>query len=125
MNVRNMRKIKQNLQILQSQNDLQEYQILELDHYLNLTNIQVLEHHGVLCELETKQLVFNNTLAKTMGAMNYLYYMTTLITDIHKTVTRLTFGIFGLKEGEGYFYEYMWVLPNHEVNPLIVPPLEL
>ena len=29
MNVRNMRKIKQNLQILQNQNDLQESQIAE------------------------------------------------------------------------------------------------
>ena len=41
MNVRNIRKIKQNLQILQNQNDLQENQILELVHYLNLTMIQV------------------------------------------------------------------------------------
>ena len=30
MNVRNIRKIKQNVQLLQNQNDLQECQILEL-----------------------------------------------------------------------------------------------
>ena len=66
--------------------------------------------------------------------MNYLllfiiYYiiilfMTILITDIHTIVTRLTTGIFSLKEGVEKFYEYMWVLANHEVNPLIVPPSE-
>ena len=39
MNVRNIRTIKQNLQILQNQNDLQESQVLELTHYLNLTMI--------------------------------------------------------------------------------------
>ena len=44
MNVRNIRKIKQNLQILQNQNDLQESQIAEVTHYLNLTMIQVWEH---------------------------------------------------------------------------------
>ena len=37
MDVRNIRKIKQNLQIIQNQNDLQENQIMELTHYLNLT----------------------------------------------------------------------------------------
>ena len=41
MNVRNIRKIKQNLHLLQSQNDLQESQILELVHSLHLTMIQV------------------------------------------------------------------------------------
>ena len=125
MNVRNKRKIKQNFQILQNKNDLQESQISELAHYVNLTMIQVWEHHGVLCELNTKLLVFNNTLAKTKEAMNYLQYMTTLITDIHAMVTRLTAEIFSLKEGVKSFYEYMQVLTNHKVNPLIIPPSEL
>ena len=71
MNVRNIRKVKQNLQILQHQNDLQGNQILELTHYLNLTMIKVWEHHGVLCELDAKMLAFNNTLVKTMEALNY------------------------------------------------------
>ena len=74
MNVRNIRKIKQNLQILQNQNDLQKSQISELAHYLNLTMIWVQEHCEVLCELNAKLLVFNSILAKTMEAMNYLLY---------------------------------------------------
>ena len=81
MNVRNIKKIKQNLQILQNQNDLQERLTLKLTHYFNLMGIQVQEHHGVLYELNAKQLVFNNTFAKTMEAMNYLCYMTTLLTN--------------------------------------------
>ena len=100
---------------------MQECQILELAHYLNLTMIQIQEHCGVLCELSAKLLVLNNTLAKTKEAINYLCYMTTLITDIHATVTRLTSGIFSLKWGVESFYEYMWLLANHNVNALIVP----
>ena len=72
MNIRNIRKIKQNLQILQNQNDLQENQISELTHYLNLTMIQVQEHCGVPFELIAKLLVYNTTLAKTMEALKYL-----------------------------------------------------
>ena len=107
MNVRNTMKIKQNLQILQNQTHLQEGPISELNHYLNLTMIQVQEHCGVLCELDTKLLVFNNILAKIMEALKYLHYLTTLLTDICTTITRLTLGIFSLKEGVESFYEYM------------------
>ena len=124
-NVMNIRKIKQNLQILQNQNNLQENQILELMYYLNLTMIQVQEHSGVIWELDIKLLVFNNSLAKTMEALKYLHYMTTVLTDICTTITRLTSGIFSFKEGVESFYKYMQVLANHEVNPLIVPSLEL
>ena len=95
MNVRNIRKIKQNLQILQNQNDLQESQISELTHYLNLTMIQVSgTPWSSLCKLDAKLLVFNNTLVETMEALNYSCYMTTLRTDIHTTITRLTSGSF-------------------------------
>ena len=99
MNVRNIRKNKQNLQILQNQNDLQESQTLQLTHYLNLTMIPVWEHHGVLHELNAKLLIFNNTLVKTMEAQNYLCYMTTLLTDIPTIITSTNLRCFSLKEG--------------------------
>ena len=60
-----------------------------------------------------------------MEAMNYLPYMTTLITDIHAAVTRLALGIFSVKEGVGLFYEYMQFLAKYGVNPLIVPPSKI
>ena len=98
---------------------------MELTHYLNLTMIQVWEHCGVLCNLDAKLLTFTNTLVKTIKALNYLCYMITVLTDNHTTVTRLTSGLHSLKEGVESFYEYMQVLANHEVNPLIVPLSEL
>ena len=90
-----------------------------------LTMAQVQEHHGILCELNAKLVMFNNTLVKTMEALNCLHYMTILLTVIHTIVTRLTLGVFSLKEGVKSFYEYMGILANNKVNPLIVPPSEL
>ena len=58
-----------------------------------------------------------------METLNYLHYVTTLLTDIRTTVTRLTLDIFILKGVES-FCEYMWVLVNHEINPLVLPPSE-
>ena len=57
-----------------------------------------------------------------MKGLNYSCYMTTLLTDTCTAVTRLISGVFSLKEGVESFYEYMKVLANHEVNPLMVPP---
>ena len=47
-----------------------------------------------------------------MEALNYLHYMKTLLTDINTTVSRLTLGVFSLKEGVKSFYEYMLVLAS-------------
>ena len=87
---------------------------MELTNYLNLTMIQVQEHCGVLCKLDAKLLTFNNTLVKTMEALSYLCYITTLLTDIHTTVTRLTLGVLSLKEGVNHFMNTcgFWVIMN-------------
>ena len=47
---------KKILQIMGEQNNLQEAQILEQAHYLNLTMLQVCEHCGFLYELDTRLL---------------------------------------------------------------------
>ena len=60
-----------------------------------------------------------------MEAMNCLPYMTTLVTDIHTMVARLTSDIFSLKEGVESFHEYIQVLANYKANPLIISPFEL
>ena len=83
--------------------------------------IQVKEHCGALHELNIKLLTFNHYLVKTMEVLNYLCYMTYLLTDICTTVTVLTSGVLSLKEGAESLYEYMQILANHEVNPLMVP----
>ena len=55
-NMRNMKKIKENMQALQDQNILQEKQILELTHYLNLTMNQVREHRNILYDIDNRLL---------------------------------------------------------------------
>ena len=47
-NSRNIRKIIKNIRILQTQNFLQEAQILELTHYMNLTMSQVKEQECLI-----------------------------------------------------------------------------
>ena len=61
-NMRNIKKIKKNIQILQEQNVPQEKQILELTHFLNLTMTQVREHKNALYDIDNKLMFVNKTL---------------------------------------------------------------
>ena len=68
-NARSISKIKDNLHILQKQNQLQDKQIKQLATYLNLTMHQVDKHNEMLYEMDTKLLILNKTLQNLMWTM--------------------------------------------------------
>ena len=65
-NARSISKIKDNLHILQKQNQLQDKQIKQLAKYLNLTMHQVDRQGQMLYEMDTKLLILNKTLQNLM-----------------------------------------------------------
>ena len=69
-NMRNIKKIKENIKVLQDQNILQEKQILELTHFLNLTMNQVSEHRNILYDIDNRLLYINKTLMTHIKASN-------------------------------------------------------
>ena len=60
-NSQSINKIKQNLQILQDQNLLQDKQIKALANHLNLTMAHVNRHETMLYELDSKFMILNFT----------------------------------------------------------------
>ena len=60
-----------------------------------------------------------------MKALSHVRCMLSVLTDVCTTVTRLIFGVLSHKEDMDSFYEYIYVLTSHEVNPLNVPPSNL
>ena len=65
-NARNINKIKDNLGILQKQNQLQDKQIKQLVNYLNLSMHQVDRHSEMLYEMDIKMTIMNKTIQETM-----------------------------------------------------------
>ena len=65
-NSRNINKIKDNLRILQKQNQLQDKQIKQLANYLNLTMHQVDRHSEMLYEMDIKMTIMNKTIQEIM-----------------------------------------------------------
>ena len=99
-NAHNIQKMKHNIKQLQEQNKLQQNQILELPHYLNLTMIQVTEQRGVLMELETCLNVLNYMSVQTMEAITHLRFTLAILTDVCTGTQQLTSGIICLRQNE-------------------------
>ena len=71
-NARNIAKIKDNINTLQKQNQLQDKQIKQLANYLNLTMHQVDQHNKMLYEMDTKMTIMNKTIQYIMQNIDTL-----------------------------------------------------
>ena len=121
--MRNIKNIKENIKVLQDQSILQEKQILELTHFLNLTMNQVREHINILYDIDNRLLYINKTLVTHIKASKLTLTYQEIIARI--VLARLNNGIIGLQENVDKIYEYLRTMESHEVNPLVLPPESL
>ena len=117
--------IKKNIQALYDQNILQEKQIIELTHCLNVTYGHVCTNRLVIIELNVKVTTLNKTMMGVIGEMKFIKFMVAILTDMRMTLTQLSLGVMSLKENVNAIYKYMRVLSTRRVNPLIIPPNSL
>ena len=116
------RAIKDNIRTLQLQNKLQENQILELSHYLNITYAHVSTNRYAITNLQVQLAQLNQTLMATMQNVKFLRFTVAVITDIRIVLAKLTLGVMGLQQNVKAIYEYLRVLASKQVNPLLIPP---
>ena len=116
------RAIKDNIRTLQLQNKLQEDQILELSHYLNITYAHVSTNRYAITNLQVQLSQLNKTLIATLQDVKFIRYTVAVITDVRIILAKLTLGVIGLQQNVNAIYEYLRVLSSKQVNPLIIPP---
>ena len=116
------RAIKDNIRTLQSQNKLQQDQILELSHYLNITYAHVSTNRYAITNLQVQLTELNQTLIAALEDAKFIKYTVAVITDIRIILAKLTLGVIGLQQNVNAVYEYLRVLSSKQVNPLIIPP---
>ena len=117
-----LRTIKDNIRTLQKQNQLQQNQIIELAHYLNITYAHVSTNRYAINDLQVQLAQVNQTLMNTMKAVQFLRYTVVVITDVRIILSKLTLGVMGLQQNVKAIYEYLRVLSSKQVNPLLIPP---
>ena len=117
-----LRAIKDNIRTLQLQNKLQQDQILELSHYLNITYAHVSTNRYAIANLQVQLAQLNKTLIASMQDVKFIRYTVAIITDIRIILAKLTLGVMGLQQNVNAIYEYLRVLSSKQVNPLLIPP---
>ena len=116
------RTIKDNIRTLQMQNKLQQNQIIELSHYLNITYAHISTSRYAISNLQVQLAQVNQSLMVTMKAIQFLRYTVIVITDVRIILSKLTLGVMGLQQNVKAIYEYLRVLSSKQVNPLLIPP---
>ena len=117
-----MMSIKKNIQALYDQNILQEKQIIELTHYLNMTYGHVHANRQVINELNIKATTLNKTLMAVIRETKFIKFTVAILTDMRMTLAKISLGVMSLQENVNATYGYMRVLSTRRVNPLIIPP---
>ena len=77
-----IRHIKDNIRTLQEQNLLQQDQIIELSHYLNITYGHVSSNRYAITNLQVRMAEINKTLIATLSDIKFLKYTVAIVNDI-------------------------------------------
>ena len=117
-----IRHIKDNIRTLQEQNLLQQDQIIELSHYLNITYGHISSNRYAITNLQVRMAEINKTLVATLSDIKFLKYTVAIVNDIRINLAKLTLKIMNLEWNVNAVYEYLRVLSTRQVNPLIIPP---
>ena len=92
------RAIKDNIRTLQLQNKLQEDQILELAHYLNITYAHVSTNRYAMTNLQVQMAQHNKTLMAVLNDAKFIKYTIAVITDVRIILAKLTLGVMSLEQ---------------------------
>ena len=122
-NAKNIKKITENIEKLQEQNILQEKQIMELAHYLNLTATHVQLQDKLIENIQTELAQVNFNLLSMH--IRFHIHVSGLMQDITSAVKRLLIGLIAIRNNVEKIYEYMRVMSTHKVHPALIPPQPL
>ena len=114
--------IKDNIRSLQEQNLLQQNQIIELSHYLNITCGHMSSNKYAITNLQVRMAEVSKILIVVLSNVKFVKYSIAIINNIRIILAKLTLGVISLEQNVNATYEYLRVLSSRQVNPLIIPP---
>ena len=121
-NARNIRTIKKNIRTLYLQNILQEKQIQDLAHYLNLTATHVQLQGKMLNKIQTRLENIDFQLVNLHLKLDYHIHVSDMLIEMTTAVNRLLAGLISIRDNVDKIYEYMRVMSTHKVHPALLPP---
>ena len=100
-----IRTIKDNIRTLQEQNLLQQDQIIELSHYLNITCRHVSFNRHAITNLQIGMAQINKTLVAALSSVKFIKCTVAIVNDIRIELAKLTLGVMTLEQNGNAIYE--------------------
>ena len=119
---RDINKIKDNIHVLQEQNQLQDRRIKQLAKYLNLTVHQVNRHGGMLYGLDTGMTIVNKTVQQLVWSFDAMRCEMGLLHFFQNGLYRVCASLYALQSGTESLFECMGALASQGLSPVIIPP---
>ena len=95
---------------------MQQDQIIELSHYLNITYGHVSSNRYAITNLQVKMAEINKTLVTALSDVKFVKYTVAIVNDIRIVLAKLTLGVMSLEQNVNAIYEYMKVLSRRQVG---------
>ena len=121
-NWRQIKAIKKNIKKLYEQNLLQEQQIQDLAHYLNLTATRVQLHDKMLYNIQVRLNRIDHSIKTIQDIITFNWVANNPLLDANVVVNRLITGLIVLRNNVERIYRYLNVIASQEVNPVMIPP---
>ena len=125
INAGQIKKIKQNIKILQEATLLQEQKIGELARYADLTASRVRLHDSQIYELQYRLLIVEDGIKEMIDVSNFQIYTTYQVNVAQILLSRLQMGVIGIEGNVDKIFEYLRIMTSHWATSAVIPPMAL
>ena len=125
MNAGQIKKIKENIAILQDATILQDQQITELARYADLTAARIRLHDSQIYGLQYKLLVVEDGIKEMIDVSNFQIYTSYHVTIAQTILSRLQTGTVSIQNNIDKIFEYLRIMTNHKATSAVIPPVAL
>ena len=125
VNVGQIKKIKENIAILQDATILQDQQIRELARYADLTAARVRLHDTQIYDLQTRLLVVEEGVKEMIHITNFQVYTSYHVNIAQTILARLQTGSVSIENNIDKIFEYLRIMSSHKATSAVIPPVAL
>ena len=125
VNAGQIKKIKENIAILQDATILQDQQITELARYADLTAACIRLHDSQIYGLQYKLLVVEDGIKEMIDVSNFQIYTSYHVTIAQTILSRLQTGTVSIENNIEKIFEYLRIMTNHKATSAVIPPVAL
>ena len=125
VNAGQIKKIKENIAILQEATILQDQQIMELARYADLTAARVRLHDTQIYRLQYGLLVVEDGIREMIDVSNFQVYTSYHVTIAQTILSRLQTGSVSIENNIDKIFEYLRIMSNHKATSAVISPVAL